>query len=134
MYVNKVGHALVSSMELEIGGQRIDKYYGRYQDLIHSLTCPAEKEEGYAQMTGAKLGQPSNIGLVTSDSFAALPAASRSWAGTCERCLFYSLDIPTTSVIFVAGCLCALCVTPSVTGVVMMGAYNNSLSINPSLR
>jgi hypothetical protein len=51
-YVSKLGHALIKSAEVEIGGQRIDKIYGRFTHLWHKLTCKAEKEAGYELMTG----------------------------------------------------------------------------------
>lgn len=51
-YVSKLGHALIKSAEVEIGGQRIDKIYGRFTHLWHKLSCRAEKEAGYELMTG----------------------------------------------------------------------------------
>ncbi len=51
-YVSKLGHALIKSAEVEIGGQRIDKVYGRFTHLWHKLSCRAEKETGYELMTG----------------------------------------------------------------------------------
>ena len=51
-YVSKFGHALIKSAEVEIGGQRIDKIYGRFTHLWHKLSCKAEKEVGYELMTG----------------------------------------------------------------------------------
>lgn len=51
-YVAQLGHALIKSAEIEIGGQRIDKIYGRFTHLWHKLTCRAEKELGYDLMTG----------------------------------------------------------------------------------
>lgn len=51
-YVSKFGHALIKSAEVEIGGQRIDKVYGRFTHLWHKLSCRAEKEAGYELMTG----------------------------------------------------------------------------------
>ena len=51
-YVSKLGHALIKSAEVEIGGQRIDKIYGRWMELWHQLSCRAEKRDGYQLMTG----------------------------------------------------------------------------------
>ena len=53
-YCNSVGHALVKSVELEIGGQRIDKWYSDALEYWQELTCPAEKFAGYDLMTGKK--------------------------------------------------------------------------------
>lgn len=51
-YVSTLGHALIKSAEVEIGGQRIDKIHGRFCHLWHKLSCKAEKEVGYELMTG----------------------------------------------------------------------------------
>ena len=50
-YVSNLGHTLIKSAEVEIGGQRIDKIYGRFTHLWHKLSCKAEKEAGYELMT-----------------------------------------------------------------------------------
>jgi hypothetical protein len=51
VYTSKLGHQLIKSAEVEIGGQRIDKIYGRWMELWHQLSCRAEKKEGYELMT-----------------------------------------------------------------------------------
>ena len=51
-WTNAVGHALVKSVELEIGGQRIDKQYGVWFEIWTELTLPAEKLDGYNEMIG----------------------------------------------------------------------------------
>ena len=37
-YTNNTGHALIDTVELEIGGQRIDKHYGHWLDVWNELT------------------------------------------------------------------------------------------------
>ena len=51
-YVNNLGHALVKSAQVDIGGQKIDQIYGRFNHLWHKLSCSAESEFGYDVMTG----------------------------------------------------------------------------------
>jgi hypothetical protein len=51
-WLNWVGHRLVKSIELEIGGQKIDKQYGDWLHIWNELTQPAGKQAGYAQMVG----------------------------------------------------------------------------------
>ena len=46
-YIAEVGHYVMKSVEVEIGGQRIDKHYGAWLAIWSSLTCPAGKEELY---------------------------------------------------------------------------------------
>tara|TARA_A100001015_G_scaffold305245_1_gene397669 strand:- start:424 stop:1665 length:1242 start_codon:yes stop_codon:yes gene_type:complete len=51
-WVNSVGHALIKTVEVEIGGQRIDKHYGEWMEVWDELTTPSEKRDGYNQMVG----------------------------------------------------------------------------------
>jgi hypothetical protein len=53
-YCNSVGHALLKEVELEIGGQRIDKHYADWLEIWSELTVPAEKREAYKVMVGKK--------------------------------------------------------------------------------
>jgi hypothetical protein len=39
--VDSVGHALISSVEIEIGGQKIDKHYGEWLHIWNELTQSA---------------------------------------------------------------------------------------------
>lgn len=57
-YVNSVGHALMKTVELEIGGQRIDKHYSEWLEIWAQLTTPAEKRAGYKEMVGMFDGTP----------------------------------------------------------------------------
>ena len=51
-WLNWVGHNLISYVELEIGGQRIDKHYGDWLHIWNELTQEAGKQNGYAAMVG----------------------------------------------------------------------------------
>jgi hypothetical protein len=51
-WLNWVGHNLVRNIEVEIGGQRIDKHYGDWLHIWNELTRPAGKQAGYAEMVG----------------------------------------------------------------------------------
>jgi hypothetical protein len=45
-----VGYNILKSLEIEIGGQRIDKQYGQWMYIWNELTCPSEKYEGMNRM------------------------------------------------------------------------------------
>ena len=45
------GHALVSEVELEIGGQKIDKHYGDWLEAWSQLSMPAGHLSGYQTLT-----------------------------------------------------------------------------------
>lgn len=41
---NNIGHTLIEEVELEIGGQRIDRHYGQWMDIWSELSMPEEKK------------------------------------------------------------------------------------------
>jgi len=51
-YVDKAGLALIKSVELEIGGQKIDKHYGEWMHIWNELSLPMGKQAGYSALTG----------------------------------------------------------------------------------
>ena len=51
-WVNYVGHALIKSVEVEIGGQRIDKHYGDWLNIWNELTQEPGHQVGYDNMVG----------------------------------------------------------------------------------
>ena len=51
-WLNWPGHNLIRNVEIEIGGQKIDKHYGDWLHVWNELTCPAGKQAGYAEMVG----------------------------------------------------------------------------------
>tara|TARA_E500000331_G_scaffold348073_1_gene389138 strand:+ start:961 stop:2310 length:1350 start_codon:yes stop_codon:yes gene_type:complete len=52
-YVNYVGLRMIDNVELEIGGQRIDKQYGEWMYIWNELALDHGKKEGYQKMVGA---------------------------------------------------------------------------------
>ena len=61
-WLNWIGHVLVKNVEVEIGGQRIDKHYGDWMHIWNELTQTAGHQSGYANMVGnvPRLTQPIN--------------------------------------------------------------------------
>ena len=51
-WANWLGHRLVKNVEVEIGGQRIDKHYGDWLHIWNELTQEPGKQRGYANMVG----------------------------------------------------------------------------------
>jgi len=54
-WVNYIGHALIKSVEVEIGGQRIDKHYGDWLNIWNELTQEPGHQIGYDNMVGNTL-------------------------------------------------------------------------------
>lgn len=51
-YLEWIGHILIKTVEVEIGGQRIDKHYGDWLHIWNELTQTAGHSLGYAHMVG----------------------------------------------------------------------------------
>jgi hypothetical protein len=51
-WVDWVGHALIKNVELEIGGQRIDKHYGDWLHIWNELSQTTGHQVGYGDMVG----------------------------------------------------------------------------------
>ena len=74
-WVENVGQALISYVELEIGGQLIDKHYGDWMYIWNELTLPVGKQGAFDMMVGSGL-MPSSDG----------PVANGGVAGACSTC------------------------------------------------
>ncbi len=60
------GHQLVSQVEVEVGGQRIDRQYGDWMHIWCQLTLSAEQQRGYFKM----VGNTTQLTYLTDPSFA----------------------------------------------------------------
>jgi hypothetical protein len=66
-FVNRLGHALISNVKIEIGGSKIDEQYGDWLNIWYELTHKAGQETGYAKMIG-------NVPALTNLTVAEVPA------------------------------------------------------------
>ena len=60
------GEQMISQVEVEIGGQRIDRQYGDWMHLWNQLTLSKEQERGYFKM----VGNTTQLTFLTDPSFA----------------------------------------------------------------
>jgi hypothetical protein len=60
------GEQLISQVEVEIGGQRIDRQYGDWMHIWNQLTLTSEQERGY----NAMVGQTVQLTYITDPAFA----------------------------------------------------------------
>ena len=51
-WVKRLGHAIISNAEIQIGGSPIDKHWGVWLDIWYELTHTSEHEEGYKKLIG----------------------------------------------------------------------------------
>jgi hypothetical protein len=67
------GEQLISQVEVEVGGQRIDRQYGDWMHIWNQLTLSAEQERGYHKM----IGNTTQLTYITDPAF-------NSVDGPCE--------------------------------------------------
>ena len=51
-WVNSIGHALIKIIDIEIGGNVIDRQYGIWMEIWSELTVPLNKRDGFNDMIG----------------------------------------------------------------------------------
>ena len=75
------GEQLISQVEVEIGGQRIDRQYGDWMHIWNQLTMTAEQQRGYNKM----IGNTTQLTFLTDPSFAPVdgPCASDAPRQVC---------------------------------------------------
>ena len=60
------GEQLIAQVEVEIGGQRIDRQYGDWMHIWNQLTIPKDQERGYFKM----IGNTTELTYITDPDFA----------------------------------------------------------------
>ena len=65
------GEQMISMVEVEIGGQRIDRQYGDFMHIWNQLTLTSEQEAGYNKM----IGQTTQLTYLTDPNFANIATA-----------------------------------------------------------
>jgi Major capsid protein N-terminus len=53
-WLDYIGEHLIAQVEVEIGGQRIDRQYGDWMHIRNQLTLTSEQQRGYFRMIGRK--------------------------------------------------------------------------------
>lgn len=66
-WVNYIGHALIKNVEVEIGGQRIDKQYGDWLNIWNELTQQPGLKAGYDNMVGNTVAL-TGVGLTSTEA------------------------------------------------------------------
>ena len=70
-WLDNPGHQLISMVEVEIGGQRIDRQYGDWMHIWNQLTLTSEQEDGFHKM----IGNTTQLTYLTDPAFAAVATA-----------------------------------------------------------
>ena len=70
-WLDNPGEQMISMVEVEIGGQRIDRQYGDWMHIWNQLTLTSEQESGYNKM----IGQTTQLTYLTDPAFAPVATA-----------------------------------------------------------
>ncbi len=76
------GEQLISQVEIEIGGQRIDRQYGDSMHIWNQLTMTSEQQKGYYKM----IGHTTQLTYITDPKFEAVNGPCASSSGPNQVC------------------------------------------------
>jgi len=76
------GEQLISQVEIEIGGQRIDRQYGDSMHIWNQLTMTSEQQKGYFKM----IGHTTQLTYLTDPQFEAVNGPCASSSGPNQVC------------------------------------------------
>jgi len=81
-WLDYVGEQLIAQVEVEIGGQRIDRQYGDWMHIWNQLTMSAEQQKGYFKM----IGHTTQLTYITDPNFANISGPCASSGGPAQVC------------------------------------------------
>jgi hypothetical protein len=81
-WLDFVGEQLIAQVEVEIGGQRIDRQYGDWMHIWNQLTMSSEQQRGYFKM----IGNTTQLTYITDPDFADVSGPCASSGGPNQVC------------------------------------------------
>jgi len=81
-WLDCVGEQLVAQVEIEIGGQRIDRQYGDWMHIWNELTLSSEQQKGYYKM----IGNTTQLTYITDPSFEEINGPCAAAGGPAQVC------------------------------------------------
>ena len=81
-WLDYIGEQMVAQVEVEIGGQRIDRQYGDWMHIWNQLTMSSEQQKGYWKM----IGHTTQLTYITDPSFAKVAGPCASDGGPAQVC------------------------------------------------
>ena len=81
-WLDYVGEQMISQVEVEIGGQRIDRQYGDWMHIWNQLTMSSEQQKGYWKM----IGHTTQLTYITDPTFADVAGPCAGSAGPAQVC------------------------------------------------
>jgi hypothetical protein len=81
-WLDFIGEQLIAQVEVEIGGQRIDRQYGDWMHIWNQLTLTGEQQRGYFKM----IGNTTQLTYITDPTFASVTGPCASASGPAQVC------------------------------------------------
>jgi hypothetical protein len=81
-WLDFIGEQLIAQVEVEIGGQRIDRQYGDWMHIWNQLTLSKEQQAGYFKM----IGNTTQLTYITDPAFAGVSGPCASSAAPNQVC------------------------------------------------
>jgi hypothetical protein len=81
-WLDYIGEHIISTIEISIGGQKIDKHYGDWMHIWNQLTLTTEQQKGYFQM----IGNTTQLTYITDPSFADVQGPCSDVNGPSQVC------------------------------------------------
>jgi len=81
-WMDFIGEQLVAQVEVEIGGQRIDRQYGDWMHIWNQVTLSSEQQRGYFKM----IGNTTQLTYITDPSFAPINGPCAAAGGPTQVC------------------------------------------------
>jgi hypothetical protein len=81
-WMDYIGEQLIAQVEVEIGGQRIDRQFGDWMHIWNQLTLTADQRRGYFKM----IGHTTQLNYITDPSFANVSGPCAANGGPQQVC------------------------------------------------
>ena len=81
-WLDFIGEQILAQVEIEIGGQRIDRQYGDWMHIWNQLTMTTEQLRGYWKL----IGNTTSLTYITDPSFADITGPCASTSGPAQVC------------------------------------------------
>lgn len=81
-WLDNIGEQLIAQVDVEIGGQRIDRQYGDWMHIWNQLTLSDDKRDGYNKM----IGNTTSLTYITDPAFANVSGPCAAAGGPAQVC------------------------------------------------
>ena len=81
-WLDYIGEQLIAQVEVEIGGQRIDRQYGDWMHIWNQMTLSSEQQRGYFKM----IGNTTQLTYITDPNFADISGPCAAAGGPNQVC------------------------------------------------